>query len=392
MSKEINVLFLDDEENILNSLKRLFISESYGVVVTTNAEEALDIIGREKIKVVISDQRMPHITGVEFLTKVKAKNPDIMRILFTGYTDLQAAEDAINIGEVYRFINKPWNGPDLKTSVQEAINHYNLMIENKDLIEITEKKNKELEGLNMKLSAMFEKQREFTSVVSHELRTPLASIKAAIDIVMSETSGTLSADQNNFLNKAKVNVDRLKRLINDILDLSKLESGRIEMKPQPNDVNKLVQEVIQVNSPAAQKENLFLKSEIDPNVPEAVFDTDRISQVLNNLVNNAIKFTKTGGIVIRAVNHDHKLEVIVEDTGPGIEKSDIPKLFEKFQQLEDAAKCEKGGTGLGLAICKEIIHQHKGKIWVESEITKGSRFCFWVPISGSNGGTTHDTK
>lgn len=392
MAKEINVLFLDDEENILNSLKRLFISESYGIAVTTSAEEAMNIIGREKIKVVISDQRMPHITGVEFLTKVKEKNPDIMRILFTGYTDLQAAEDAINIGEVYRFINKPWNGPDLKASVQEAIKHYDLMVENKDLIEITEKKNKELEDLNLKLSAMFEKQREFTSVVSHELRTPLASIKAAIDIVMSETSGTLSADQNNFLNKAKVNVDRLKRLINDILDLSKLESGRIEMKPQPNDVNKLIQEVIQVNNPAAQKENLFLKSEIDLNLPEAVFDTDRISQVLNNLVNNAIKFTKTGGIVIRAVNHDHKLEVIVEDTGPGIEKSDIPKLFEKFQQLEDAAKCEKGGTGLGLAICKEIIHQHKGKIWVESEITKGSRFCFWLPISGSNGGIIHDTK
>jgi len=392
MNKEINVLFLDDEENILNSLKRLFISEPYGIFVTTNAEEALKIVDQEPIKVVISDQRMPHITGVEFLTKVKERKADIMRILFTGYTDLQAAEDAINIGEVYRFINKPWNGPDLKTSVQEAINHYNLMIENKQLIEITQNKNKELEDLNMKLSAMYEKQREFTSVVSHELRTPLASIKAAIDIVMSETSGTLSEDQNNFLNKARVNVDRLKRLINDILDLSKLESGRIEMKIQPNDLNKLIQEIVDMNSPLAKKEGLYLKSESDPNLFSVPFDADRISQVMNNLVTNAIKFTRSGGIVIRARNHDHKLEVCVEDTGPGIEKSDISKLFEKFQQLEDAAKCEKGGTGLGLAICKEIIYQHKGKIWVESEVNKGSRFYFWLPANGKVGVNVNDTK
>lgn len=392
MSKEINVLFLDDEENILNSLKRLFISEPYAIAVTTNAEEALGIIEREKIKVVISDQRMPHITGVEFLTKVKVKKPDVMRILFTGYTDLQAAEDAINIGEVYRFINKPWNGPDLKKSVQEAISHYDLLIENNELIEITQKKNKELEDLNMKLSAMFEKQREFTSVVSHELRTPLASIKAALDIVMSETSGTLSADQNNFLNKAKVNVDRLRNLINDILDLSKLESGRIEMKMEANDLNKLIVDVIGKNVPAAQKEGLYLKAETNPNLPAVVFDSVRIGQVLTNLVTNAIKFTRTGGVVIKASESDHKVEVCVEDTGRGIEKADISKLFEKFQQLEDAAKCEKGGTGLGLAICKEIIHQHKGKIWVESEVNKGSRFYFYLPTNGKMEGGSHGAQ
>src|ERR1700685_2800494 len=112
--KEISVLFLDDEQNVLNSIRRLFADETYGVAVAGNYEEAMAVMAREKIKVVLSDQRMPDITGIEFLSRIKTQYPDAVRILFTAYADLSAAEQAINISQVYRFINKPWHPPELK--------------------------------------------------------------------------------------------------------------------------------------------------------------------------------------------------------------------------------------------------------------------------------------
>src|SRR3989338_8762834 len=133
MAKDIIVVVLDDEEYILTSLKRLFINETFEIATATDSKVAEEIISREKIKVVMSDQRMPDISGVEFLKKIKEKYPDIIRILFTGHADLQAAEEAINIGEVYRFINKPWSGEELKAAVRQAIRHHDLVIENRKL-------------------------------------------------------------------------------------------------------------------------------------------------------------------------------------------------------------------------------------------------------------------
>ena len=382
MAKDIIVVVLDDEEYILTSLKRLFINETFEIATATDSKVAEEIISREKIKVVMSDQRMPDISGVEFLKKIKEKYPDIIRILFTGHADLQAAEEAINIGEVYRFINKPWSGEELKAAVRQAIRHHDLVIENRKLFEEMKSKNIELDELNQKLKNMYEAQREFSSTVSHELRTPLASIKTAIDIVMSGTAGDLSGDQKNFLEKAKANVDRLNRLINDILDLSKLESGRATLRIVENDMNKVIAEIVELQRSVAKKRQLYLKTKLDPNLSKAPFDVDKIIQIIDNLVSNAIKFTEKGGITISTVGHkeDNFIEVCVEDTGVGIKNEDIPKLFQKFQQLGDPAKRQTGGTGLGLAICKEIVRQHNGKIWMESQFGEGTKFYFNLPI------------
>lgn len=158
--KEINVLFLDDEQKVLNSITRIFADEPYGVAVAGNAAEALDIIAREKnIKVVLSDQRMPDIPGVEFLHRVKLQYPDKVRILFTAYADLPAAEKAINISEVYRFINKPWHAEELISAVVEAMYHYDLVIENRRLLLETKSKNEELQLANGKLKVLYDIQR-----------------------------------------------------------------------------------------------------------------------------------------------------------------------------------------------------------------------------------------
>jgi len=377
LEKEINVLFLDDEEDIVYAMNKMFKRENFGVLATTDFNEALKVVEDKNIKLVVSDQCMPDITGVKFLGMVKEKKPDILRILLSGQADIQDVEDAINVSGIYRFIHKPCEPDYLKKVVKESIYHYDLLQKNRLLLKLAKERNAELEEINMRLSSLYEKQKEFSTVVSHELRTPLASIKTAIDIVISETSGTLNEEQNKFLNKAKMNVDRLRRLIDDVLDISKLESGKMDIHLQPNSIKKVIDEVVEVNHPGAQSAGLYLKSEIDPALPAINFDVDRISQVLNNLVTNAIKFTKEGGILITAKREGDKLVVCTRDTGAGIGPDDIPKLFKKFQQLDTKSK---DGTGLGLAICKEIINQHKGKIWVESEINKGSCFCFSLKI------------
>lgn len=381
MGKETSILALDDEQSILNSLKRLFMNEPYTIVTTTDANEAMDIIAKENIKVVLSDHRMPGITGVEFLGKVKEKKPDVIRILFSGYADFSAAEQAINIGEVYRFISKPWNTNELKETVRQAVGLYDLVIENRDLLKNTKQKNEELEILNRKLKGMYEIQKEFTSTVSHELRTPLASIKSTVDLVLSETPGKLNEDQAKFLNKTKNNVDRLSRLINDILDLTKMEAGKSEFNITLNDIGEIINEVVEAQESIAKEKGLLLKVEIPSGIPKVPFDSDKMHQVFNNLMSNAIKFTEEGGITVSCANNQDQnhVEICVADTGPGIKEEDMNKLFLKFQQLGDSCN-HVGGTGLGLAICKEIISRHCGKIWVESEIGKGTCFKFILPI------------
>lgn len=382
MNKEINVLFLDDEASILNSLKRLFMGESFGIFTTTNPQEALKVIGSEKIKVVLSDHRMPEMKGTDFLKKVKEFYPHTVRILFTGYAEFSAAEDAINVGEVFRFLSKPWDTNELKMTVHQAIKQFDLIKQNKELFEATRVKNEELENLNRKLKNMYEVQKEFTSTVSHELRTPLASIKTAIDLVVKKTVGEINSEQEDVLGRAKKNVDRLKRLIDDILDLTKMESGKMQMNFLMNDMNKLIQEVMETQKDVAKSRGLYLKIDLAPSIPKIPFDSDRMVQVLNNLLGNAMKFTKEGGITIKTQDKSLENHIVVSviDTGKGISEKDILKLFQKFQQIESAEENEEGGTGLGLAICKEIVERHGGKIWVESLQGHGTTFSFLLPI------------
>ncbi len=384
MPKEINVLFLDDEENILFAAERLLMAESYGVVTTTDPDKAMELIAGNPIKVVVSDQRMPKIVGVAFLRKVKEVFPDKVRILLSGYVDFVTAEEAINLGEVYRFITKPWKTPFLKASIQHAIEQYDMVQANRLLFEASERKNTQLEVLNTKLQGMYEAQKAFTSTVSHELRTPLSSIKMAVDMVMAGTAGDLNENQKKFLSMAKDNVDRLNRLINDILDLTKLESGRMLLKLEHADLGGIIQGVVEIHTAVALEKGLILKAELAENIPVVPLDKDRIIQVLSNLVSNALKFTDKGGVTVvtELLADKDEIRVGIRDTGIGILKEDFSKLFQKFQQLGDAGERKTGGTGLGLAICLEIVTRHGGRIWVESIYGEGSCFYFTLPIHG----------
>jgi PAS domain S-box-containing protein len=220
---------------------------------------------------------------------------------------------------------------------------------------------------------------DFVSMVSHELRTPIAVIKETIALVLEEVAGPVGGEQRELMSAAKRNVDRLARLINDVLDLQKLQAGQVEFRPAAEDVAEIVGEVHAFMLPVAREKGLALEKAA-ADLPRVVLDRDKILQVLTNLVSNAIKFTDRGSVVISASRGDDGGVLFsVADTGIGIRAEDISKLFKAFSQVSACARWEKGSTGLGLVISKEIVTAHGGRIWAESEPGKGSTFRVLLP-------------
>ncbi len=224
---------------------------------------------------------------------------------------------------------------------------------------------------------------EFTSVVSHELRTPLAPIKEGIDLVLEQALGPINDSQKELLGIAKRNVERLIRLINDVLDFAKLTSRKAEFQVSAVRVNDLINSVVEVYRRVIEKKGLSCRVELTATDGLNVeINEDRINQVLSNLFDNAVKFTETGGITITTslAGEGRYVTVCMKDTGIGIAAGDLDKLFQAFSQLGNKGNRKTGGTGLGLAICREILEQSGGRVWVESEPGKGSKFCFSLPI------------
>lgn len=222
-------------------------------------------------------------------------------------------------------------------------------------------------------------KEEFVSTVSHELRTPLAILKEGISQVWEGLHGDLSQEQKKILAMALKGVDRLSNIINDLLDISKIEAGRVILKKRLIDLTDLVREIISIFQVEIKNRKLALKSQF-PEKPVYVYaDRGKIFQVLTNLVGNALKFTEKGFIEICVENSQEAVICSVSDTGRSISPKDLSKVFEKFQQFSRTAGPGERGTGLGLSICKGLVESHGGKIWVESKLGRGSRFTFTLP-------------
>jgi two-component system, OmpR family, phosphate regulon sensor histidine kinase PhoR len=220
----------------------------------------------------------------------------------------------------------------------------------------------------------------FISMASHELRTPLTTIQESVNIVLEGIAGNISEEQNHILSLTKANIKRLSRLVNDILDFQKLQSGKMPFDFSDQNLNIVLKEICDSFVKQAEKKGLFIRYNFNEDLPLVYCDKDRITQVILNVINNAIKFTKEGGIVVSAISEGKNVHIKIIDTGPGISKKDITRLFKTFEQIRTNENLAIKGTGLGLAISKEIISEHKGRIWVESEQGKGSEFHFTLPI------------
>ncbi len=221
----------------------------------------------------------------------------------------------------------------------------------------------------------------FVSNVSHELRTPIVAIQKSISVMLSRAAGTVSEAQERFLTIAKRNLERLSHLIDDILDLSRLDMGKVRMRLEPARVDALINESCDGLQTWAKSKGIRIERKIQQGLPEIPLDPDRIIQILNNIVGNAIKFTPSGGLVIveAKLRKQDEMEISVTDNGVGIAKGDLEKVFDRFQQVGERVATDIGGTGLGLSIAKEIVEMHGGRIWAESEKGRGAKFTFTLP-------------
>ncbi len=218
---------------------------------------------------------------------------------------------------------------------------------------------------------------EFLSIASHEVRTPLTVMKSSLDILVSSPKFEYTADQRQLIAFCQESVERLIRLVKDILDVSKIEAGVLSIAFQPTSLNDLIEKCLFWVPQLPGGQGIEVEARLPSEPAMVLADAQRIMQVLENLISNAIKFSKPGGkITIELREHEREYEVIVTDQGKGIAPEDLGRIFGKFYQVADSATREQGGTGLGLAICKGIVEAHHGKIWAESALGDGSRFHF----------------
>ena len=239
----------------------------------------------------------------------------------------------------------------------------------------------EIEDKSRQLEVASQHKSQFLANMSHELRTPLNAILGYTELIADGAYGEPSEKMLEVLKRLEINGKHLLGLINDVLDLSKIEAGQLELELSDYSLEDIAQVVRSTLEPLAADKKLAFKVEMPARLPPGHGDGRRLTQVLINLVGNAIKFTDAGEVAIKAEANNGAFYVSVRDTGPGISAADQAKLFQEFQQADNAITKKKGGTGLGLAISKRIIEMHGGRIWVESQPGQGSTFAFTLPVT-----------
>jgi signal transduction histidine kinase len=260
-----------------------------------------------------------------------------------------------------------------------------------ETIQSLERSKKELKASYEKLESAYEELKkldkmkdEFLSNVSHELRTPLTSIKGIVDLMLDETTDEVHRE---LLSISKRNINRLNKLIGNILDFAKMEYEPEELQMEEITLNNAIDQAIREMTPIADENQVTLKVSMQDDLPKVKAYKNMLKQAVTNLLDNAVKFNKKGGEVVVETKHkkgENFVEVSVSDTGIGIAKEHLDKIFDKFYQVDGSTARKYGGVGLGLAIVKGIIERHGGKIWVESEVGKGTKFWFTLPIKRGN--------
>ncbi|MHC4113835.1 MAG: ATP-binding response regulator [Planctomycetota bacterium] len=366
-----NILMVDDDPGdcrlVEQFLKKSSQTTEFTIRTVQSLTDCLECLKNCSFDLVLLDLGLPDSSGIEVVQKVQNANPNIPIVVLTGLADEQIGLDAIKKGAEDYLVK----GESLKYTLVRSIQYA-----------IERKRAK-------KLKNEAEAKSRFVSTVSHELRTPLTSMKGGVAILLNGTIGEINNKQKELMDIIKRNIDRLGRLINDVLYFQKLECSKMVFDMRENDINKVVKEVEQTMLAPANEKGLNLVTDCDHTLPKITFDRDKIIQVVANIVANAIKFTDKGGITVAANKAgDNIIRVSVKDTGSGIKKEDMPRLFDEFEQLQDINDRKTGGTGLGLAISKEIIEKHNGKIWAESQFGKGTTISFVLPIKDEEIGSS----
>lgn len=396
MEKELRILVIDDDEvdrmSVFRALSKIELSVN--VLEASNYHEAIICLEKHKFDCIFLDYRLPGKDGLAVVKEVRDSGNKTPLVILTGQGDERIAVEIMKAG-ASDYINKSRVSSELLAKtlqhvvrIHEAerqieLFHQQLFESNEQL----KRKNQELQEKqqqiyqqNLKLLEAAELKSRFLATMSHELRTPLNAIMVFSQMVLRKTKGRLSDSEADMLERIVNNGKNLLELINDILDLSKIEAGGLQLVPEEFNLAQLIKVSVDELRILAERKNLTLNTRIDLQNPIVFHDSTRVRQVIVNLLSNAIKFTDAGkvDVTINEISNE-RLIISVRDTGIGIEAEKLQYIFEPFRQGNQTNSRRHQGTGLGLAIADSLMTMMKGSISVESRLGKGSEFRLELP-------------
>jgi len=372
MSK-LNLLIVDDEPGIRSGVERVLRNFSVGypfmnedftfqIIESETGERAIEIIESQPIDIVLLDNKLPGMDGIEVLEYIKTKEYDISVMMITSYASLDLAVKATNNG-AFNFVPKPFTPQELKTSVENIT------------------KNLYLRRMTRQMKEDSKQVRfQFLSVLSHELKSPLNAIEGYLRIMKEKQVGEEVDDYMEMINRSMERIKGMRTLIFDLLDLTRIESGKKTRDLRNIDLHDVVKDVIATVEPLAIQRNIDIILDCEENLYLNA-DKNEMEIILNNFVSNAVKYNKENGkVYITILKKGETMLLTIEDTGIGIKKEDQALLFQDFVRIKNEQTKLVTGSGLGLSIAKKIVSLYDGTIDMESEPDKGTRFTIKIPV------------
>jgi signal transduction histidine kinase len=389
------ILVIDDDAAIREGCRDLLALQGYEVRMAEAGGAGLAAAEAGAVDVVLLDLRLPDRDGLAVLKALRAALPEVRVLILTGYPTPENAIEALRHG-ADEFLVKPFRPEELLHAVRRACGERRLRRENQRLVAELQAKVAELEQRVHREQALVERlhvaarlKTEFLARMSHELRTPLNAIIGFAELLREQAYGPLNERQAKYIANIHRGGTLLLDLINDLLDFSKLEAGRLALEPIEFAPALAIQEVVEGLGPAAAHKAIRVELSVDPRLGSLTADRTRFKQVVHNLLGNAIKFTPEGGRVAVAARATRRpgergrvanwLTVSVSDSGIGIPPEEHATIFEAFYQVDGSYARAFEGKGLGLALAKRLVELHGGQIWVHSRPGEGSDFSFVLP-------------
>lgn len=369
MNKKYNILYVDDEVSNLNVFKNTF-RRDYNIFTAESAREGFEILDREKIDLIITDQRMPEMTGVDFLKQVMHKYPEPSRILITAFTDFDALRNAVNEAKIFQYIQKPWDDSEIHKIIDSALEIKILKQKNIELTETLKQKNQELEKLNNELLELDKIKLQFLNIIGHEIRTPLNGLVGATALIKNAIAEEDFQKYNELFQILEISAKRLKHFLLLAERITAFKVKKQKVYPALISLNELINETVKHNENKLAQKNITIK--YDPCLKDDSCYAERqlIEICLNEIVDNAIKYShENGKINIITHNQDDSILIEIADNGPGFPEIVLKNIFKPFITDDDITN---QGMGLDLALIKLIIEAHNGIINIRNNDTGGA--------------------
>jgi len=374
------VFIVDDNPINLDILSDYLDSCGFQVMVAQSGKSALRRIKHAKPDIILLDILMPEMNGYEVCKHLKEdeETKNIPVIFMTALSEPIDKITAFSVGAI-DYITKPFQQEEVLARLTTHLTIRELQLNLEQQVAI---RTQELEQANLKLQELNTLKSNFLTTMSHELRTPLNSILGFADLILQGVSGDINPQVKQDIQLIFNSGQHLLSIINNVLDISKIEAGLIELHQEPLIVSEIVNDILGIANGLTKDKPLTFVVEISPDTPLIFADKTRLKQILLNLVDNAIAFTQTGSITLRVGLDDQepsKVLFTIQDTGEGIPKEKQATIFEQFHQVDMSNIRQHGGIGLGLTIAQQLVDLHGGKIWLESILGEGTIVNFTIP-------------